>query len=141
MITIDMTLPMQIINILILMMVLNVILYRPIRTMLAARKEKLAGLATDVQNYKKNAQLRVDEFDTKMNDARRKAKAEFDGARAVATAAGNEKLAEIRGEADKTKAEQLSVVASEFTAARKELTGQVDDFAKAMAGKILGRAV
>jgi F-type H+-transporting ATPase subunit b len=141
MITIDMTLPMQIINILILMMVLNVILYRPIRTMLAARKEKLAGLATDVQNYKKNAQLRVDEFDTKMNDARRKAKAEFDGARAVATAAGNEKLAEIRGEADKTKADQLSVVASEFTAARKELTGQVDDFAKAMAGKILGRAV
>ncbi len=141
MITIDMTLPMQIINILILMMVLNVILYRPIRTMLAARKEKLAGLATDVQNYKKNAQLRVDEFDTKMNDARRKAKAEFDGARAVATAAGNEKLAEIRGEADKAKAEQLSIVASEFTAARKELTGQVDDFAKAMAGKILGRAV
>ncbi len=141
MITIDMTLPMQIINILILMMVLNVILYRPIRTMLAARKEKLAGLATDVQNYKKNAQLRVDEFDTKMNDARRKAKAEFDGARAVATAAGNEKLAEIRGEADKAKAEQLAIVASEFTAARKELTGQVDDFAKAMAGKILGRAV
>lgn len=141
MITIDMTLPMQIINILILMMVLNVILYRPVRTMLAARKEKLAGLATDVQNYKKNTQLRVDEFDTKMNEARRKAKAEFDGARAVATAAGNEKLAEIRGEADKAKAEQLAIVTSEFTAARKELTGQVDDFAKAMAGKILGRAV
>jgi F-type H+-transporting ATPase subunit b len=76
-----------------------------------------------------------------MNDARRKAKAEFDGARAAAQAAGNEKLAEIRGEADKAKAEQLSIVESEFTAAQKELTGKIDDFAKDMAGKILGRAV
>jgi F-type H+-transporting ATPase subunit b len=141
MITIDMTLPMQIINIFILMMVLNVILYRPIRKILIERKEKLAGLATDVENYKKNAQLRVEEFDNKMNDARRTAKAKFDGARASATAAGNEKLAEIRAEADTAKAAQLATVASEFAAAQKELNGKIDDFAGEMAGKILGRAV
>jgi F-type H+-transporting ATPase subunit b len=141
MITIDMTMPMQIINIFILMMVLNAILYRPVRKVLADRKEKLEGLATDVENYKKNAQLRVEEFDNKMNDARRKAKAEFDNARASATAAGNEKIAEIKGEADKEKAAQLGTVDSEFAAAQKELAGKVDDFAKEMAGKILGRAV
>ena len=141
MITIDMTMPMQIINIFILMMVLNAILYRPVRKVLADRKEKLEGLATGVENYKKNAQLRVEEFDNKMNDARRKAKAEFDNARASATAAGNEKIAEIKGEADKEKAAQLATVDSEFTAAQKELAGKVDDFAKEMAGKILGRAV
>ncbi len=141
MITIDLTMPMQILNIIILMMVLNVTLYRPVRNILARRKEKFESLATEVENYKKNAQLRVEEFDSKMNDARRKAKAEFDGAKASAQAAGNEKLAEIRGEADKAKAEQLSIVASEFSAAQKELTGKIDDFAKDMAGKILGRAV
>ena len=141
MITIDLTMPMQILNIIILMMVLNAILYRPVRTILAQRKEKLESLATDVDNYKKNAQLRVEEFDSKMNEARRKAKAEFDEARASAQAAGNEKLAEIRGEADKAKAEQLGTVESEFAAAQKELTGKVDDFAKEMAGKILGRTV
>ena len=141
MITIDLTMPIQILNIMILMMVLNAILYLPVRNILAKRKEKLESLATDVDNYKKNAQLRVEEFDNKMNEARRKAKAEFDGARASAQAAGNEKLAEIRGEADKAKAEQLGTVASEFTAAQKELTGKIDDFAKDMAGKILGRAV
>ena len=141
MITIDMTMPMQIINIFILMMVLNAILYRPVRKVLADRKEKLEGLATDVENYKKNAQLRVEEFDNKMNDARRKAKAEFDNARASATAAGNEKIAEIKGEADKEKAAHLAIVDSEFTAAQKELHGKVDSFAGDMAGKILGRAV
>ncbi len=141
MITIDLTMPIQILNIMILMMVLNAILYRPVRNILAKRKEKLESLATDVENYKKNAQLRVEEFDSKMNEARRKAKAKFDGARASAQAAGNEKLAEIRGEADKAKAAQLSTVESEFTAAQKELTGKLDDFAKDMAGKILGRAV
>ncbi len=141
MITIDMTMPMQIVNIFILMMILNAILYRPVRKILADRKEKLEGLATDVENYKKNAQLRVEEFDNKMNDARRKAKAEFDGARASATAAGNEKLAEIKGAADKDKAAQLATVTSEFTAAQKELSGKIGDFANDMAGKILGRAV
>ncbi len=141
MITLDMTLPIQILNIMILMMVLNAILYRPVRKILAQRKEKLESLATDVENYKKNAQLRGEEFDTKLNDARRKAKAEFDEARASAQAVGNEKLAEIRAEADKAKAEQLSTVGSEFAAAQKELTGKLDDFATDMAGKILGRAV
>ena len=141
MITIDMTMLIQIINIIFLMLVLNAILYRPIRKMLIDRKDKLDGLATDVENYEKNTQLRVEEFDNKMNEARRKAKAEFDGARASATAAGNEKLAEIKGEADKVKAEKLAGVASEFSAAQKELSGKLDDFAKDMAGKILGRAV
>lgn len=141
MITIDLTMPMQILNIFILMMVLNAILYRPVRNILAQRKEKLERLATDVENYKKNAQLRAEEFDSKMNDARRKAKAEFDEARASAQAAGNEKLAEIRAEADTAKGEQMSKVESEFTAAQKELTGKIDEFAKEMAGKILGRAV
>ena len=141
MITIDMTMPMQIINIFILMMILNAILYRPVRKILADRKEKLDGLATDVENYVRNAQLRVEEFDTKMNEARRTAKAEFDGARASATAAGNDKIAEIKGEADKDKATQLATVASEFAAAQKELAGKIDTFAGDMAGKILGRAV
>ena len=141
MITIDITMPIMIANVIILMILLNAVLYRPVRRILAERKEKLAGLATDVENYEKNAQLRVEEYDSKLNEARRKAKAEFDSARASAQAAGAAKVAEIKAEADKVKAEALAKVEAEFAAADKELKGQIDSFAGEMAGKILGRAV
>ncbi|MEN8140885.1 MAG: ATP synthase F0 subunit B [Thermodesulfobacteriota bacterium] len=141
MITIDITMPIMIANIMILMIALNAVLYSPVRRILKERKEKLAGLATDVENYEKNAQLRVEEYDNKLNEARRKAKAEFDSARASAQAAGGAKVAEIKAEADAAKAEQIATVEAEFTGAQKELKGQIDTFAGEMAGKILGRAV
>lgn len=141
MITIDITMPIMIANVIILMIALNAVLYGPVRRILKERKEKLEGLATDVENYEKNAQLRVEEYDNKLNDARREAKAKFDDARASAQAAGAEKVAEIKAEADKAKAEALKTVEAEFAAADKELKGQVESFAGEMAGKILGRAV
>ncbi len=141
MITVDITMPIMIANIMILMILLNAVLYKPVRRILAERKEKLVGLATDVDNYEKNAQLRVEEYDNKLNEARRKAKAEFDSARASAQAAGAAKVAEIKAGADAAKAEQIGTVQAEFAAAQKELSGQVDSFAGDMAGKILGRAV
>ena len=141
MITIDITMPIMIANVIILMILMNVVLYKPVRRILAERKEELAGLATEVENYEKNAQLRVEEYDSKLNEARRKAKAEFDTARASAQAAGTAKVVEIKAEADKVKAEALAKVEAELTAADKELKGQIDSFAGEMAGKILGRAV
>ena len=41
MITIDITLLIQIINVLILIVVMNAVLYRPVRTILAKRKENI----------------------------------------------------------------------------------------------------
>jgi hypothetical protein len=53
MITIDITVIIQIINILILIVVMNAVLYKPVRTTLAKRKEKLDGLANAIDTFKK----------------------------------------------------------------------------------------
>ncbi|MCK9294789.1 MAG: ATP synthase F0 subunit B [Desulfobulbaceae bacterium] len=141
MITVDITMPIHILNILFLIVVLNAVLYRPVRRILAERKQKIADLNTDVDTFNKNAKLRAEQFDQKFRDARRKAKAEFDAARNEAQAAGTEKLQQIKSESDKAKAAQLGTVASEVKAAEQALKAQVESFATDMAGKVLGRAL
>ncbi|MBU4262029.1 MAG: ATP synthase F0 subunit B [Proteobacteria bacterium] len=141
MITVDITMLIHVMNILFLIVVLNAVLYRPVRRILAERKQKITDLNTDVDTFNKNAKLRAEQFDQKFRDARRKAKAEFDAARNEAQEAGTEKLQQIKSESDKAKAAQLSTVASEVKAAEQALKGQVGSFATEMAGKVLGRAL
>jgi len=141
MITIDLTMPFQIANILILIVIMNIVLYRPIRTILAEREKRISGLEKDVDEFNKNARLRLEEFDAKLNDARGRAKAELDSARGEAQVVGAEKLAEIRKEVDGKKAESLAQIQAQITKAGDELKGQVEGFASEMAGKVLGRAL
>lgn len=141
MITVDITMPIHILNILVLIVVLNAVLYRPVRKILAERKVKIETLNSDIENFHKNAALRAEQFDQKLNDARRKAKHEFDTARSEAQSAGAETLKKIREESDKTKADQLKTVAGEVQAAEQALKGQIEGFATEMAVKVLGRAL
>lgn len=141
MITIDLTMPIQIANILILIVIMNAVLYKPIRTILEERQKKVAALDKDIETFNKNAELRLEEFDQKIMDARVKAKAEMDSIRSAANAETNEKLAKVRKEVDASKSEQLSQIEKQIASAQQELKGQVDGFATEMAGKILGRAL
>lgn len=141
MITIDLTMPIQIANILILIVIMNAVLYKPIRTILEERQKKVAALDKDIETFNKNAELRLEEFDQKIMDARAKAKAEMEGVRSAANAESNEKLAQVRKEVDGSKSEQLSQIGKQVASAQQELKGQVDGFANEMASKILGRAL
>ena len=141
MITIDLTMPIQIANILILIVIMNIVLYKPIRAILIEREKRISGLEKDVEEFNKNAKLRLEEFDNKLNTARSSAKTKLDEVRGEAQAAGAEKLAEIRKAADGKKAESLAQIQSQIGAASGELKGQVEGFATEMAAKILGRAI
>ena len=141
MITIDITVIIQIINILILIIVMNAVLYKPVRTVLAKRKEKLAELSDSIETFKKNAELRKEEISRKLNDARSKAKEEIDKAKGAAQASTAESLAEVRQEATASKTAQLSEIQKQFTDARQQLSGEIDNFASEMAAKILGRSI
>jgi len=141
MITIDITVIIQIINILILIIVMNAVLYKPVRTVLAKRKEKLAELSDSIETFKKNAELRKEEIRRKLNDARSKAKEEIDKAKGAAQASTAESLAQVRQEAMATKTDQLNEIQKQFADAQQQLSGQIDSFASEMAAKILGRSI
>ena len=141
MITIDITVVIQIINILILIVVMNAVLYKPVRTVLAKRKEQLAELTNSIETFKKNAELRKEEITRKLNDARSKAKEEIEKAKSTAQAATAESLVNVRQEATANKTVQLSEIHKQFTDAQQQLSGQIDSFASDMAAKILGRSI
>jgi F-type H+-transporting ATPase subunit b len=141
MITIDITVVIQIINILILIVVLNAVLYKPVRTVLAKRKEKLAELGNAIDTFKKNAELRKEEINRKLNDARSKAKEEIEKAKSAAQSSTAESLAKIRQEANADKTAQLNEIEKQFAGAQQQLSGEIDSFASDMAAKILGRSI
>ena len=141
MITIDITVIIQIINILILIVVMNAVLYKPVRTALSKRKEKVAELADSIETFQKNAELRKEEINRKLNDARSKAKEEIDKAKGAAQASTAESLAQVRQEATASKTNQLDEIQKQFTGAQQQLSGQIDSFASEMAAKILGRSI
>jgi len=141
MITIDLTMPLHIINMLLLIVIMNAVLYRPIRSILLEREKKLSGLAKDIETFEKNSNLRLEEFNRKLAETRSKAKAEFETVKGAAMATSSEELAAVRKEAEAEKASQLGTINGQVSAAQQTLKGQLDTFAAEMANKILGRAV
>ncbi len=141
MVSMDITLFLQIVNAFVLMFLLNGIIYKPVLKVLKERAVKLQGMRDDVTKYEDNARRRQEEVDKKMHKASGQAKSALDNARAGAKAAGEEKLAAIKAEADADKDKKLAEIKSQVEAARKELEAGVDGFASAMAGKILGRSL
>ncbi len=140
MITLDMTMWIHIVNILIMIAVMNAVLYRPVRAILKERKKEVATLETDIETFEKNAELRLEEFDQKLAVARAKAKEKYDGARNEAMTVSSEKIAAIRKEAEQEKSAGLADLAGQFEKAKSELQNQIEGFGKEMANKILGRA-
>jgi len=141
MITTDITLLIQIVNIFVLMFLLNNVLYKPIRGILRERSKKLRAMQEEVETFEKNAQQRQAEVDAKMATASGKAKAALDSARAGAQAVGDEKLAAVRAEVEAEKAAKLSELKSQIEGARASLQSNLDGFATDMASKILGRSL
>ena len=141
MITIDITLVIQMVNMVVLMFLLNGVLYKPVKNILRERSEKLQGMQGDVAKFEKNARLRQEDVDAKMAKASGKAKAALDASRAEAQAAGDEKLASIKAKAEAFKDQQLAEINEQIGEARSGLQANLDSFATDMASKILGRAL
>lgn len=140
MITMDITLVIQIVNMFVLMFLLNAIIYKPVRKILRDRATRFQEMHDDVAKLQENARRRQEEVDKKMTLASGKAKAALDSARAGAQAAGDAKLAAIKAEADAEKDKQLAEVKGQIVTAGKDLQANLEGFATAMASKILGRS-
>jgi F-type H+-transporting ATPase subunit b len=141
MVSVDGSLFIQIVNFLVLIGILNVILYKPIRNVLLQRKEKISGLEGDIDQFQKEAQEKADAFSSGIKDARVKGLKEKDAL--IQTAADEEK--KIIAKINEKAAAELSSVREKITNdaenARKTLLKDVDVFAGEITQKILGRAV
>ena len=137
----DVSLIIQVINFLVLMIALNLVLYRPIRKVIKERREKFAAYEADIANLTGQVQESLTEIDRQLVEARRDGFQKKDDIKSQ----GLEKEKTILGAAsDEAEAEIQKVkdqVKSDVASARDALKTEVEAFSRELAQKVLGRSL
>jgi F-type H+-transporting ATPase subunit b len=140
-VTPDSSVLIQIINFVFLILVLNILLYRPIRKILARRKEKIEGLELSIETSDRDALEKDEAFAAGIKKARARGFQEKEAL--MQQAADEEKniIAAINSKAQAELAEVRDKIKKEAELARESLQKEVGNFANQICQKILGRAV
>ena len=131
----------QMINFVFLIWVLNILLYRPIRKILAQRKEKIDGLELSIETSDKDALEKDQAFAAGLREARAKGFQEKEALMQQAADEEKKIIAEINSKAQAELADFRDKIIAQANVAREELQNEVDNFADQICQKILGRAV
>lgn len=141
MISVNWTLGLQIFNFLLLLFILNTVLYRPLRALLAKRKETIEGDHGQARGLQQQIDEKMASYQERLQAARIKGNDE----RNVLRAAAAKDEAEILGAARLVATEKLQQlklrIAAEAESARTALRSDVDALATQVASRILGRAL
>lgn len=136
----DISMLYQMINFLILLFVLNLVLYKPIRNVLLERKAKIEGMQEGVQKASNDLVAGEDAYKDGLKQARSKGLKEKETFIEEASQEEKEIIDRINKKAQANLAEIKKQVAVETEQARKSLENEVEEYAKAIGEKILGRA-
>jgi len=137
----DWTTLIQAANFIVLIFILNIILYRPIRNILIQRKEKFDGLEQSVENATSDLSDKETTYASGIREARKKGMQEKDALLNEATEEEKKIIDKINADALAELNAVKAKVAEEANAARDTLLKEVDTFASEIGAKILGRAV
>lgn len=140
MVSVDGSLFIQIINFIVLIWVLNMVLYKPIRNILAQRRNKVEGLGQDIETTLKDATAKKEAFAEGLKEARAKGVQEKDAL--IEEAAREEKTIteDLMRKAQADLAEVRTKIAADVDNVKSVLEKEVDAFADDICKKILGRA-
>ena len=141
MIELNWTLGALIINFLLLVFLLNLVLFRPIRKVLKERQAKLDAEAADIGLMETQGQGLAREIKEKLAAARREGAGAREDLKQEGTAAEAALLAEVKRETDLEWSQVEQKIKDDLAQARKALKAQIQSFAQSLAAKILGREV
>jgi len=137
----DLSLFVQIANFLIIIWVLNIILYRPIRNILIKRKEKITSLEQNIEKLDENAAEKDEAFLSGVKDARTRGLSEKEILLKQGAEEEKKIIEQINKKAQANLAEVREKISKDVENVRASLYKEIDTFANAISEKILGRAV
>jgi len=137
----DLSLFVQIANFLIIIWVLNIILYRPIRNILTKRKEKITSLEQNIEKLDENAAEKDEAFLSGVKDARTRGLSEKEILLKQGAEEEKKIIEQINKKAQANLAEVREKISKDVENVRASLYKEIDTFANAISEKILGRAV
>ncbi len=141
MIKLDGSIIIQMINFLILVWALNYVAYRPIRGMLAKRKEKVQGLESGISQFESDAREKASAIEAGIKDAREKGIKMKDAMAEKARQEEQAMLERINEQARKDLEEIRARVSRETEEVRVSLQSQIEFYANEISKKMIGRAV
>jgi len=137
----DWTLFVQMGNFILLIFILNLILYKPIRQILIERKKKIQGYKEGIETLQQDASESDQVFQAKISEARGQGVQEKEALKQ----AGQEEEKRVVDEINRKAQAELEVVCAQIAKdaedARRGLEKEIGIFSGTIAEKILGRAV
>jgi len=139
MVSVDGSIVVQIVNFLLLIWILNMVLYKPIRKILIERKEKVTGLQSAIDGSDQEVVAKEKAYAEGIRQAR--AAGQKQKETMVEAAAEEEKV--IIGKINESAQAELKTVKEKITqemgTVKAALENEIDAFADAIGQKILGR--
>ena len=139
MIDIDWTLYAQIINFLLLVVLLNMVLFRPIRNALRERQAKMLAQEVDINLLTDQGQSLEDEIKEKLAAARRDGAGARETLKQEGAQAEASLVDEVKRQVEVEWATVEKKIKADMAKARASLETQAQSFANLLATKILGR--
>lgn len=139
MLNIDVSLFIQIANFLFLAIVLNLILYRPIRGIIAKRHAQFESLGKEISRYSEMASLKDREIQETITKARKEGAAQKEGLRREGSLEEERILKEANADIQQRLARTREELEKGLFAAKENLATQVSQYAAELAERILGR--
>lgn len=139
MIELDWTLFVQIFNFLLLVYLLNLVLFRPLRQGLKDRQARITSFEGDIAQLAADEQGLLAQVQENLTDARRQGLSQREALRQEGTQAEASLMEKVKQEVDAEWAKVEKKIKEDMAKARKALQAQVQDFAQALAAKIIGR--
>ncbi len=137
----DWTLFVQMGNFILLIFILNVILYKPIRQILIERKKKIQGYKEGIEGLERDASESDQAFQARISEARGQGVQEKEALKQT----GQEEEKRLTDEINQKARAELEAVCAQIAKdaedARRGLEKEIGVFSGTIAEKILGRAV
>ena len=139
MIEINWTLIAQIINVLVLVFLLNMVLFRPVREGLKKRKVRIGEFEGDVSQLAEQQQGLAVQIQESLAEARRQGAGSREALRQEGAQAEASLMEQVKKEAEAEWSRVEKKIKKDMAKARESLKAQAQSFAQALASKILGR--
>lgn len=141
MVSLDVSLIIQIVNFILLIWLLNILLYKPIRRIVLERKNKFTGIERAINTLNGSARDAENAYALGVRDARAKGIKEKDSFLSAAAEEEKEIIDKINKTAQENLAEVRKKIAKDAESVRVSLQKELTTFTDAIGKKILGRAV
>ena len=141
MIDINITLLIQMANVLVLVFLMNLVLYRPIRKLVAQRNQFMADKQNVIDRADKESAEALREFEGTIQAARVKGRQKVQEMKELAYQQEKDLLQKSAEESAKQLAGIRQTIKAEIGRARKQLRAQIQAFSLDLAQKILGRSI